>query len=221
MKEQEGVIKYQMEHTQNPINEKISFSEINAWRTIIFRLGLIGQDPGRYDNLGFGNISQRLNSQGGQFIISGSQTGHIEHLRPEHYCLVVKADPRKNLIQSCGLSKPSSESMTHASIYAQDSSIQAVIHVHSPEIWKHTVELNLPHIAADIPYGTVAMAIAVEQLFQSGRLQQASLFTMLGHEDGAVSFGGSMQEAAWELIKFLSLAIGIEQHKPQEEAHDI
>ena len=212
MKEQEGVIKYQLEHTEKPIVEKISLSEINAWRTIIFRLGLIGQDPERYDNLGFGNISQRLDSQSSQFIISSSQTGHIEHLSPEHYCLVVKADPRKNQIQSCGLYKPSSESLTHASIYAQDGNIQAVIHVHSPEIWNNTAALNLPHISADIPYGTVEMAIAVEQLFQSGDLQRTSLFTMLGHEDGVVSFGVNMQEAAWELIKCLSLAIGILQH---------
>ncbi|OYV16830.1 MAG: Class II aldolase/adducin family protein [Methylococcaceae bacterium NSP1-1] len=212
MKEQEGVIKYQLEHTEKPIVEKISLSEINAWRTIIFRLGLIGQDPERYDNLGFGNISQRLDSQSSQFIISSSQTGHIEHLSPEHYCLVVKADPRKNQIQSCGLYKPSSESLTHASIYAQDGNIQAVIHVHSPEIWNNTAALNLPHISADIPYGTVEMAIAVEQLFQSGDLQRTSLFTMLGHEDGVVSFGINMQEAAWELIKCLSLAIGILQH---------
>ena len=211
MKEQEGVIKYQLKHTQKPINEKFSLSEINAWRTIIFRLGLIGQDPERYGNLGFGNISQRLNKQSSQFIVSGSQTGHIEHLSPEHYSLVVKADPRKNRIQSCGLIKPSSESLTHASIYAQDSNIQAVIHVHSPEIWNHTVALNLPHISSDIPYGTVEMAIAVEHLFQSGNLQQTSLFTMLGHEDGVVAFGGTMQEAAWELIKYLSLAIEIEQ----------
>lgn len=211
MKDQEGVIKYQLEHTQKPINENFSLSEINAWRTIVFRLGLIGQDPERYDNLGFGNISQRLDIKSGQFIISGSQTGHVEHLSPEHYCLVIKADPRKNRIQSCGLRKPSSESLTHASIYAQDGNIQAVIHVHSPEIWNHTEALNLPHIAADIPYGTVEMAIAVEQLFQSGNLQHTSLFTMLGHEDGVVSFGGNMQEAAWELIKYLSLAIGIEQ----------
>jgi L-ribulose-5-phosphate 4-epimerase len=211
MKEHEGVIKYQLEHTQKPINEKFSLSEINAWRTIIFRLGLIGQDPERYDNLGFGNISQRLDIKSSQFVISGSQTGHIEHLSPEHYCLVIKVDPRKNRIQSCGLRKPSSESLTHASIYAQDSTIQAVIHVHSPEIWNHTVALNLPYISADIPYGTVAMAIAVEQLFQSGSLHQTSLFTMLGHEDGVVSFGRNMQEAAWELIKYLSLAIGIEQ----------
>ena len=211
MQEQEGVIKYQLEHTQKPLNEKFSLSEINAWRTIIFRLGLIGQDPERYDNLGFGNISQRLDSQSSQFIISSSQTGHIEHLSAEHYCLVVKADSHKNRIQSCGLYKPSSESLTHASIYAQDGNIQAVIHVHSPEIWNNTAALNLPHISADIPYGTVEMAIAVEQLFQSGDLQRTSLFTMLGHEDGVVSFGINMQEAAWELIKCLSLAIGILQ----------
>ena len=211
MKEQEGVIKHQLKHLQNPIKERFSISEINAWRTIIFRLGLIGQHPDRYDNLGFGNISQRLNSQSNQFIISGSQTGHIEYLSPEHYCLVVEADPRKNRIQSCGLIKPSSESLTHSSIYAQDSSIQAVIHVHSPEIWNNTATLNLPHISADIPYGTVEMAMAVELLFQSGNLQQASLFTMLGHEDGVVAFGRNMQQAAWELIKCLALAIGIAQ----------
>ncbi|MDD1627903.1 MAG: class II aldolase/adducin family protein [Methylococcaceae bacterium] len=211
MKEQEGVIKYQLEHTQTPISEKFSLIEINAWRTIIFRLGLIGQNPERYDNLGFGNISERLNPQSSQFIISGSQTGHIEQLSQEHYCLVVKADPRKNRIQSCGLYKPSSESLTHASIYAQDSTIQAVIHVHSPEIWDNTVALNLPHISADIPYGTVEMATAVERLFQSGSLQQTSLFTMLGHEDGVVSFGRNMPEAAWELVKYLALAIGNDQ----------
>ena len=211
MKEQEGVIKYQLEHTQEPISAKLSLCEINSWRTIIFRLDLIGQDPERYGNLGFGNISQRLKTESSQFIISGSQTGYIEHLRPENYCLVVEADPRKNRIQSCGLCKPSSEAMTHGSIYAQDSNIQAVVHVHSPEIWNNTVTLNLPHIAADIAYGTVEMAIAVKQLFQSGNLQQSSLFTMLGHEDGVVSFGRNIQEAAWELIKYLTLAIGIEQ----------
>ena len=211
MKQQEGVIKYKLKHTQKPINEKISLSGINPWRTIIFRLGLIEQNPERYENLGFGNISQRLNAHSSQFIISGTQTGQIEHLSSEHYCLVVNANPQKNWIQSCGLIKPSSESLTHASIYAQDSGIQAVIHVHSPEIWRNTKALNLPHISADIPYGTVKMAIAVQQLFHSGGLQQTSLFTMLGHEDGVVTFGGNMQEAAWELIKFLSLAIGIEQ----------
>lgn len=213
MKQQEGVIKYQLNHTQQPVSHLLSLTEINAWRTIAVRLDLIGQSPDRYDNIGFGNISQRLVLHSDQFIISGTQTGHIEHLSPEHYCLVVKAEPHQNRLQSCGLCKPSSESLTHASVYAQDDAIQAVIHAHSPEIWKHTVALELPHTTADIPYGTVEMAAAVEQLFQSGKLSQTSLFTMLGHEDGVVAFGKNMQEAAWELIKYLSLAIGIEQQR--------
>lgn len=213
MKEQEGVIKYQLDHTQQPINLSSSLAEISAWRTIVVRLELIGQVPERYDNIGFGNISQRVEPHSSQFIISGTQTGHIEHLNPEHYCLIVKAEPKKNRLQSLGLCKPSSESLTHASVYAQDNSIQAIIHAHSPEIWKHTAALGLPHTGADVPYGTVEMAAAVEQLFQSGKLTQTSLFTMLGHEDGVVAFGSNMQEAAWELIKYLSLAIGIEQQR--------
>jgi ribulose-5-phosphate 4-epimerase/fuculose-1-phosphate aldolase len=211
MKEQEGVIKYQLNHTQQSISHLLSLTDINAWRTIAVRLGLIGQTPERYDNIGFGNISQRIDPCSDQFIISGTQTGHIEHLSPEQYCLIVKAEPHKNRLQSCGLCKPSSESMTHASVYNQDNTIQAIIHAHSPEIWKHTVALKLPHTGAAIPYGTVEMASAVEQLFQSGKLTQTSLFTMLGHEDGVVAFGSSMQKAAWELIKYLSLAIGIDQ----------
>ncbi|MCK9396949.1 MAG: class II aldolase/adducin family protein [Methylobacter sp.] len=211
MKEQEGVIKYQLNHTQQPIDPLFPLTEINAWRTIAVRLELIGQVPDRYDNIGFGNISQRIEPHSNQFIVSGTQTGHIEQLSREHYCLIVKAEPHRNRIESCGLCKPSSESLTHASVYAQDNAIQAIIHAHSPDIWKHTMALGLPHTTADVPYGTVEMAAAVEQLFQSGKLSHTSIFTMLGHEDGVVAFGRNMQEAAWELIKQLSLAISIEQ----------
>lgn len=55
--------------------------------------------------------------------------------------------------------------------------------------------------------------MAVEQLFQSGKLAQTSLFTLLGHEDGVIAFGRNMKEAAWELVKHLSLAIRIEQQR--------
>ena len=82
MKEQEGVIKYQLNHTQQPINRLLSLTGINAWRTIAVRLDLIGQTPERYDNVGFGNISQRIDAHNSQFIISGTQTGHIEQLSP-------------------------------------------------------------------------------------------------------------------------------------------
>jgi ribulose-5-phosphate 4-epimerase/fuculose-1-phosphate aldolase len=209
MTEQEGVIKYFLEHRQGAVSVAFPFNEINAWRTVMFRLGLIGQDPERYDNLGFGNISQRLAENSGQFMVSGTQTGHFEQLAPEQYCLVVDAQPKENRLASLGLCKPSSEALTHASIYAQDATAQAVIHVHSPEIWKHTLALKLPYIAADVPYGTVAMATAVEQLLASGRLQQTPIFTMLGHEDGVVALGKTMQDAALALIGCLALALAL------------
>ena len=213
MNSTEGVIKFQLNHIQLPIADPFSFAEINAWRTVIFRLGMIGRIPGKYDNCGFGNISQRLTADSNQFIISGTQTGHLKHLSSGQYCLVVSAEPKENRIHSRGMCQPSSESLTHAGVYAQAPEIQAIIHVHSPEIWHQTAALHLPHTAADIPYGTVSMANAVDQLFQSGRLSQNALFTMLGHEDGVVAFGKNLQEASWVLIRHLALAIGIEQEE--------
>lgn len=211
MNEQEGVIKYNLIHSYAPIENVAAIADINAWRSVIYRVGLIGRDPERYGGLGFGNISIRSGIDN-IFIISGSQTGHLPQLSPDHYCIVEQADFIHNTIRSSGACKPSSEALTHACVYQLAPQVQAVIHAHSPEIWRNTVELDLPHTCAEIAYGTVAMARAVEALFNSGALASAGTFSMLGHEDGVVSFGRSLEQAAWELIKYLVRAIRIEQH---------
>lgn len=208
--EQEGVIKYQLNHRLESLPDDYSMTEINVWRTLMMRLQLIGQNDARYEGYGFGNISQRdTNSE--QFIISGSQTGHIPVLTINDYCLVTTAIPELNQIHATGNCKPSSEALTHASVYLQNKKIQAIIHAHCPEIWKNTVKLELPHTAKNIAYGTPEMAIAVNQLFQQDTWQQGSIFTMLGHEDGVIAFGKDLSQAANILIKQLSLAIAIEQ----------
>lgn len=207
MTEQEGVIKYHLTHNQQPIEQAFPLTELNAWRSVALRLGLIGQDPQRYDNIGFGNISCRLDATPSIFVITGTQTGQYSWLTAEQFSLVLSADPKKNRLSSLGFSKPSSEALTHASVYTQDRNIRAIIHAHSPDIWQQTLSLGLPHTNAEIPYGTVAMADAVEQLFLSGALEQKALFTMLGHQDGVVAFGPNLEKAAWELIKHLTLAI--------------
>ncbi|NOQ35446.1 MAG: class II aldolase/adducin family protein [Methylococcaceae bacterium] len=209
--EQEGVIKYQLNHTDNALQNDYSITDINAWRTVMARLQLIGQDEKRYGGYGFGNISQRLNADSSQFIISGTQTGELAVLNTKHYCLVTTAIPQENKINSIGACKPSSEALTHASVYLQNKKIQAVIHAHCPEIWRNTLALNLPHTAKDVPYGTPEMAKAVDNLFDNENWQQNTVFTMLGHEDGVLAFGESLQQAASSLITQLSLAIAIEQ----------
>lgn len=210
MQEQEGVIKFRFDHQNQPIDQAISLSSLNTWRSILFKLGLIGRDPGRYGGLGYGNVSLKPDPNNNAFIISGTQTGHIEELSREHYCKVLNTDIERYFLQSTGLSKPSSEAITHACVYRQDDSIRSVIHVHSPDIWQKTAELALPHTPSDAAYGTPQMARAVAELFQSGRLDDEKIFSMLGHQDGIVAFGASIEHAAWLLIKALGDALRIE-----------
>ncbi len=206
MAEQEGVIKYRLDYRFTPALNNPELAELNAWRSILFRLGLIGQDPQRYGGLGFGNLSFRLDRTR-QFVITGSQTGGLERLTPEHYCRIVHADAGQNHIVAEGANKPSSEALTHAAVYQASQRVRAVVHVHSPVIWRHHQALALSAVAADVRYGTPAMAAAVLSLFGEDRLAETCLFVMLGHEDGVVAFGDSIAEASQTLIKTLASAL--------------
>lgn len=210
MTETEGVIKYQLLHTATPLEHHSMISGLNAWRSIMHRLKLIGQEAHRYHGLGFGNISQRLDEQ--RYIISGTQTGAPATLSVNDYCLVEKADPWQNKIASRGPCKPSSEALTHASVYQQNPAIKAIIHVHCPEIWLNTKTLQLPATAKNIAYGTPEMASAVFQLLKNKNLGIHGVFTMLGHEDGVVAFGRTLQEAAADLMNCLARSFSIVQN---------
>ncbi len=204
MHETEGVIKYHLHHQSTAANPKWNIASINTWRTLLYQLQLIGQQADRYMGYGYGNISQRVKGQ--QFIISGTQTGSIAELSIKNYCLVEATDLINNTLYSIGPCKPSSEALSHASVYAQDKTIQCIIHAHSPEIWHATQDLKLACTAKDVAYGTPDMAYAISQLFNSGELEQQALFTMLGHEDGVISFGKTFPETAFTMINTLANA---------------
>lgn len=207
--ETEGVIKYRLQHRQAALDASVNTTTINAWRDIMHRLRLIGQDACRYDGLGYGNISLRLQQPSGEFLVSGTQTGHLAHLQRDEYCIVLAADARHNSLNSVGPCRPSSEALTHAVIYRQLPEVTCVIHVHSPEIWHFGECLQLPATAADIRYGTPEMATAVEQLIATPHCLDKGVFTMRGHQDGVVAFGVSPQQAAQRLIAILAEALAI------------
>jgi ribulose-5-phosphate 4-epimerase/fuculose-1-phosphate aldolase len=211
MAEQEGVIKYQLQHDDCALPAAIDIRQLNAWRSLLYKLDLIGQSADKYGGLGYGNISQRLTIGLPAFLITGTQTGHLASLESGHFAVVDSAEPLLNQLQSRGPSLPSSEALTHASVYCHQPSANAVIHVHCPQLWHNTQSLQLPSIGSEIAYGTVAMAHAVETLLKSGQLDKLSLFCMLGHKDGVVCFGKDLDEAANILLTQLSRAIAIEQ----------
>lgn len=210
MTEQEGVIKFQLDFSPQPALSAADVAEINSWRAIMLQLGMLGQTPQRYDNYGFGNISQRFGQRFGadnRFVISGTQTGGIVQMRAADYALVTLCLPEQNRIAAKGETKPSSEAMTHGQLYQLNRDINFVIHAHCPQIWQLASALGLVQTRAEVPYGTVAMAEEVARLFGDTDVLQQGIFTMAGHEDGVVAFGGSAQQAAQRLICVYAAAL--------------
>jgi hypothetical protein len=77
---EEGVIKFALEFTAAGPVAIPGLGELNAWRRILWQLGLIGQDADRYGGYSFGNVSRRVEPYDAPanrrpFVISGSQTG--------------------------------------------------------------------------------------------------------------------------------------------------
>jgi len=200
--EAEGIIKYRLDYSAENFISK-NLHELNTWRSILFELGLIGQDKERYQGCGYGNISCVMEGAVSGFVISGSQTGHLRSLGDEHYSYVSSCDIKTNKVIARGLSKPSSESLTHAMIYSLDSRIECVIHVHSQELWRFGLQNGYLKTDERISYGTVEIAQAVKHLYQSTDLSKQKILVMEGHEDGIISFGNSIEEAGLRLISML------------------
>lgn len=208
----EGVIKYSCEWV---LGEKVDLELIQsliAWRNYIHQLGLIGV----YDNgIGFGNISIRI-SDTLQFIISGSQTGHLAQLEPEHYTVVTDFNIEQNHLTCCGPIQASSESLTHAAIYSVQPQINAIIHVHHPQLWRSLL-YQIPTTRQQVKYGTPAMAAEMFRLFAEENLSQQKILVMAGHEDGFLTFGKDLNEAGEILMQYYNFSMGSSILKTSDE----
>ncbi len=208
----EGTIKFNLQFTPSPPLPAEELREINGWRHIFYLMQLIGQSPDRYWGFGYGNISQRLEPYDSpphsrRFVISGTQTGSMAWLKPEHYSIVVECHPDQNLVVAEGPIPPSSESLTHGTLYALDESLRFVIHVHSPHIWHAAPALGIPVTRENVAYGTPEMAEEVCRLFRETPVREQLIFSMGGHEDGVVSFGRTAEEAGTVMVRYLARAL--------------
>lgn len=202
MPEQEGVIKYQLDHSPaDPLPEEV-IAELNRWRKWMHDLKLIGVVEMPIGLIGYGNISQCF---GEGFIISGSQTGHLADLTSQHYTQVTEAYPLENRLVSQGPLPPSSESLTHAVVYQEEPSAQWVMHAHNAPIWQAADRLGLPQTSANAEYGTPEMATETARLFRETDVRERGIFSMAGHEDGIVSFGKTAEQTAAAMEKYLKL----------------
>jgi ribulose-5-phosphate 4-epimerase/fuculose-1-phosphate aldolase len=192
----EGYIKFESHWRKTNALDNAEIVLLNRWRRPLYAAGLIGH----YEEhgIGFGNLSMRLGTER-QFIISGTQTGHLPHPGAEHYAVVEDYDIDQNRVYSRGATEASSESLTHAAIYELDRDIGAVVHVHSAEMWARLKE-SAATTDAGIAFGTPDMAREFQRLFLETDFAVTGIAVMAGHDSGLVSSGRNLQQAAERIL---------------------
>ncbi len=189
----DGVIKYSIEHQSTSTPLFSGYEQLEALRTRLFTLGLIGEK----DGIGYGNLSMRHEGSK-SFFITATQTGRKYTLSREYYTYISDYDFNTFKVISQGTHKPSSEALSHAMIYAIDDRITTVIHIHSLALWKFMKAKN--DLATTAEYGTAEMVEEIAGLYTNLDPMMNNAFVMKGHEEGIITFGRSVEEA--ELVLY-------------------
>lgn len=197
----DGVIKFDFSKfsISGPLADEL-YQPIEKYRILLFKKNLIGEYP--VEKVGFGNLSRRINVN--EFVITGTQTGHLEHLNSNHYALVSSCDLAKNQVCGSGPIKPSSEALTHYALYSSAPHINYIFHIHHPITWKYMIDHDFPSTDENVEYGTLEMADQAKAIIN--KLPIGS-FVMKGHQDGVVSYGVTAEEAFFEIMKVYNLAM--------------
>jgi len=212
---EEGVIKFTAEHRierLDPRRYRALADELAGWRQVMCLCQMVGQDPSRYGGAGFGNLSARVGPPASglgrrAMLISGTQTGGLDRVGLDDFCVVERYEVRENRVTSAGLIRPSSESMTHGAIYDLGPHIRAVLHAHAPTIWRRAAELAIPTTRPEVPYGTPEMALEMARLRRETPLYERQILAMAGHEDGIIAFGNSVANAGRVLLSYLARSL--------------
>lgn len=191
----DGVIKFKLTLKIGPAPLASDVVSVEKWRAILWRLGMIGEYP--IDKVGYGNLSKRVPLQDA-FLITGTQTGALPHLKREHYTKVISCDLKKNSAKAIGAIAPSSESLTHYAIYQSNPGIQSIFHIHHSLLWHKMIDEKMEGISENIPYGTLEMAEAAKFVIHG---KDEGVFVMKGHQDGIIAYGNNCEAAGKILLK--------------------
>lgn len=194
---EEGYVKYRGIHEDGPPPAHPEWQALNALRTDLVKAGLVGALE---NGVGFGNVSLRFGEEGA-FLISATATGHIPELGPEHYALVTRCNIEENIVWSRGPLRASSESMTHAAVYAAAPGIGCVVHAHHRGLYNDLLAGKAPATEAGAAYGTPAMAKSVAALVKAHPAD--GVLVMTGHPEGFLLYAPNVEHMR-ELLAMLA-----------------
>lgn len=197
----EGYIKFQCIQKELNVNiDQNLLQSLNENRTKLQKQHLIGMYQ---DGIGYGNISMR-HGKGNHFYITGSSTGNLSMLLRKHIALVTSYSIELNIVNCSGITKASSESMTHAAIYESLNNVNAVVHIHSKELWDQYID-KLPTTDRHVEYGTPEMALELKEEIKKNGNKESAIIVMGGHPEGIISYAKNINTATEEILKLLTL----------------
>lgn len=196
----DGYIKFRCDHTEADWNSKelpLSkellrlLQETDTFRTQIFDQSFVGMHE---NGIGYGNISFRWKNS---FVITASGTGGARELGIDGYTMANSVDIAQNTVHSIGPLPASSETMSHAAVYANSPSACFVLHIHNMPLFNLLKEKNALSTPEHAAYGTVEMAQAIAELVR--KHPSEAVIVMRGHEEGILIYGISISHIQAQL----------------------
>ncbi len=196
MNTSEGVVKFSALHEEKRLQDIDSafFEALNNVRTQLHDLNMVNVLP---NGIGFGNVSRRLDND--RFLISGTSTGKERILNLDDYAIVNSFNIAKNSIFSIGLTKASSESLTHGAIYQANKNVQAVIHVHHKKLFDDLIKSDILSLSETIEYGTPELAFA---LYDCASKNETGIIATKGHQDGIYAWSTTIEKAFKHILSY-------------------
>lgn len=185
----EGYIQFHCDHRPGPPLAHPQMAALLQARETLQQAGVLGVLP---SGIGFGNVSVRTEASAsascpsGRFLITASATGGIRPGTPDVMCEVDEADVATNSVRCHGPRPASSETLTHAAVYAARPDAGAVIHIHDRVLFHRLLGGGAPMTPPHARFGTVAMAEATGAVAAHGAA--AGCLAMTGHEDGVLAW---------------------------------
>ena len=201
----EGVIKFRCTWIERPPLPAWRIEALEAWRARLYAAGLVGYDT--KERVGYGNLSMR-DPESRAILVTGTQTGHLPTLGPEHYTLLTDYDIDGNCVTCTGPIQASSESLTHLAVYELGEACNAVVHVHDERAWR-ALDGRVPTTAPGVAYGTPAMARELQRLYREGAFARVRIAVMHGHEGGLIAFGEDIDAAGGVMLAHVRAVRGL------------
>lgn len=181
-------------------------AELNGWRALLRRIGVVGRDADRYGSYGFGSLSFRDPENPDQFFVTASQSGALEPVDDEQMVLITHCNLGRFWVDATGHQPPSSETLTHGMLYQADPRVHWVVRGHCAEVWQRYGELGLLCTAPEVDDGTAAMVNAVAELLERNQSRPLA-FVTLGQEDGVFACGATIRDVSNLLVNLLARAL--------------